>query len=426
MNLEQDVLQKIKPSEKEAIKAKEIVKSVIDRINKEGYEAILVGSFARNTAISPIKDLDIFVYFPQNMGKDKLESGIKALGKKLFKKIETHYAEHPYVRGYSKKIRVELVPCYRIKEGEKIISAVDRTPLHNEYLLKELKKKQIDEVLLFKQFLKSIECYGADQKVKGFSGYLCELLILHYGSFDKLIKAATKWEKKTIIDIKGHGSNFNRYIEPLIVIDPVDENRNVASAVDRTTLTKFIWECRSYLENPNLDFFFRKERKTDIKKKIKGRKIISITTGYPDVIEEIAWSQLERLTNNIKERLHDNDFTVYRTFYWSDEKKECDIIIELLNDGASEIVKHKGPEIWDIDNTKAFIKKNKDFWFYRSRVFAWKERKHKRAEDLVRELLKEEEIAPSYFKGILKKAKIRSGKEVYKNREAIKRYFREG
>ncbi len=426
MNLEQEVLKKIKPSEKEEEKAKKIVKNVIGKLNKEGYEAILVGSFARNTATSPIKDLDIFVYFPQNMGKDKLEYEIKLLGKKIFKKIETHYAEHPYVRGYSQKIRVELVPCYKIKEGERIISAVDRTPLHNDYLLKEMKKKQIADVLLFKQFLKSIECYGADQKVKGFSGYLCELLILYYGGFEKLIRAAAVWEKKIVIDIERHGNSINKYKEPLIVIDPVDAFRNVASAVDRTTLSKFIWDCRSYLDKPSLDFFFRKDRKVDVKKKLKGRKIISITTGYPDVIEEITWSQLERLTNNIKERLHDNDFTVYRTFYWSDEKKECDIIIELLNDEISEIVKHKGPEIWDDKNSEAFIEKNEDFWFYRSRVFAWKKRKYRRAEDLIRELLKSEEIAPSYFKGILKKARIRSGKDVHKNKEAIKRYFREG
>ncbi len=425
MQLE-EVIKKIEPSEKEIEKARAVAKKIIEKLNKENYEAVLVGSVARGTALKPIKDIDIFVFFPSNMPKEMLDKKIKDLGKKVFKKTETHYAEHPYVKGKVKGFYVELVPCYKIKPGQKIKSAVDRTPLHNEYLMERLKEKHKREVLLLKQFLKNINCYGADQKTHGFSGYLCELLILHYGSFEELLKNAARWERKTVIDIEGHGKNTRSFIEPLIVIDPVDPERNVASAVDRTSLSKFIWACRSYLENPSEEQFFGKHEKIDLKKKAQGRKLISISMPYPDVVPEIAWSQLEKMAKMLKEQLRDNEFEVYRSFYWTDEKKESVILMELLSDELSSVVKHKGPEIWDEKNTKAFIEKNPDFWFYRSRVYAWRKRRFVKAEEFIRQLLKEGIVVPSHYQKLAKKAKIRTGKDVLKHKEMMELYFRKG
>jgi len=68
------------------------------------------------------------------------------IAKSVLKKYNPrkHYAEHPYIKATVDGHVVELVPCYKISKGNKIISAVDRTPLHNEYVLKNLKEKHLN------------------------------------------------------------------------------------------------------------------------------------------------------------------------------------------------------------------------------------------------------------------------------------------
>ena len=70
-----------------------------------------------------------------------------------------------------------------IENAEQLKSAVDRTILHTHYIKKNLKENQINDVLILKKFMEGIETYGSEFKVGGFAGYLCELLILEYGTF---------------------------------------------------------------------------------------------------------------------------------------------------------------------------------------------------------------------------------------------------
>ncbi len=183
------ILEKIRPKIEEHRKVQEIAKQVINDINKQGYEAVLVGSSARGTFLTGSNDIDIFVFFPKNVTKEKLEELGVNLGKDVLKKNhpKIHYAEHPYVKGIVDGVEVEVVPCYKISKGEKIISSVDRSPLHNEFMKKAIKGIE-DQVLLLKQFMKAQKCYGAEQRVEGFSGVLAEYLIVNYKGFDALIK----------------------------------------------------------------------------------------------------------------------------------------------------------------------------------------------------------------------------------------------
>ena len=106
---------------------------------------------------------------------------------------------NPYIRGIYQDHKIEIVPCYKIENATQKLSAVDRTPLHTSYIKKHLKESQKNDVRLFKQFLKGINCYGAEAEIEGFSGYLCEILILKYGSFRNIISNAKDWKKGTKI-----------------------------------------------------------------------------------------------------------------------------------------------------------------------------------------------------------------------------------
>lgn len=424
--VEERVLKRIKPSKEEIEKSREIAKKFIKEIEKRGHEAILVGSVARDTFISGDKDIDVFFFFDPEVSRAELERRGLEIGKSVLANYnpKTHYAEHPYTKAVVEGYEVEIVPCYKIKTG-KIISAVDRTPLHTEYVLKKLKGEHKHEVILLKQFLKAFDGYGADAKVKGFSGYLCELLIITNKSLDELLKnAAHDWKKKIVIDLEKSRESYDKFPEPLVVIDPVDRDRNVATAVDRTILSKFIIKAREYLVKPSEEFFFPSKKPINIKRLVKGRNLLVISFKYPqDVIEEIAWSQLEKLTKIIKNQLYENEFRVYRSTYWTDEKKKCAIALELMTHELDEHMIHKGPEVWDEENSKAFIEKNPEYFVRRSRLFSWKKRDFRKAEDLVRHLLKKSDLVPSHLQKKAKKCKIRVNEKTLKEKEVLRKFF---
>lgn len=102
--------------------------------------------------------------------------------------------------------------------------------------------------------------YGSEFKVGGFAGYLCELLIIYYGSFEETLKAAAKWQFGHSIDLEDYGTS-NLFKDPLIVIDPTDENRNVGAALRLDKMGEFIQSARNYLSSDNKkDYFYPLKR----------------------------------------------------------------------------------------------------------------------------------------------------------------------
>ena len=102
----------------------------------------------------------------------------------------------------------------------------------------------LGEVRLLKKFMQGIGVYGAEIKVGGFSGYLCELLIMKYGSFAETVEAFANYNKRVIIDIENYYADRQNELsllfpEPLVIVDPVDKGRNVASAVQPAKTLQF-------------------------------------------------------------------------------------------------------------------------------------------------------------------------------------------
>ena len=219
-------------------------------------EGMVVGSIARDTWVKGDRDLDVFMLFPPicPARNSKLEGS--ALARTIARKFTTsfceRYAEHPYINAIIGSIDVDLVPCYNVASAAHIQSAVDRTPFHTRYITEKI-NGLVDDVLLAKQFAKAGGIYGSDQMTEGFSGYLCELLVLHYGGFAPLLRAASEWGPHLKIDIEHHAAK--EFDEPLIVIDPVDPRRNVAAAVSIDRMAEFVELARGYCEAPSETFF---------------------------------------------------------------------------------------------------------------------------------------------------------------------------
>lgn len=364
------VLKKIKPgeAEKEKLKAASdrVIHFVDDTIRKLGVdaEAALVGSTARGTWLSGDKDVDIFILFPETMTEEMLEDvGLKIgreVAKKHAKRYEEKYAEHPYVHAWFEGYEVDIVPCFAVSSPEKIKSPVDRTPFHAEYMRKKIAGLE-DEVLLLKQFMLAAGVYGAELKVQGFSGYLCELLILYYRSFTGFLKNASEWKFGERIDIEGHGKYKGK--DPLAVIDPVDAGRNAAAALSLDNFCRVIDASRVFLASPKMTSFFPKKgkpmKKDEMKKLIKNRdtELLAVIFEVPgEIVDDIVFPQLRKAQKSIVELLHRNDFRVYRSDVFRREGEGI-LILEMEVARLPKIKKHFGPPVTSREHTERFKKK---------------------------------------------------------------------
>src|SRR3990172_11532344 len=236
------ILRKILPSADEDRRIREVVREILrtlePRIAAKGLHAkpLLVRSVAKGVHLTGT-EIDIFVAFPPDTPRDVLEREGLAFGDILERPVRM-YAEHPYTRGWYGGFEVEIVPCYRITDASQRMSAVDRTPLHVDYVLGHLSDERTTDVRLLKAWAEGIGVYGAEAKVRGFSGYLCELLVIHYGTFHGVLDAARSWKPPIVIELGTPAAR--QFSEPLVVVDPVDGNRNVASAVSAEQLATFV------------------------------------------------------------------------------------------------------------------------------------------------------------------------------------------
>jgi len=308
---------------------------------------------------------------------EELEKIGLEIGKKIVDEYELRYAAHPYVHGVIKGVEVDIVPCYKLKSPKKIKSAVDRTPFHHEWLKDRIKGKE-NEVRLLKRFLKASNLYGAEFKIKGFSGYLCELLIIFYGSFLNLVKNATQWRRNMVIDVKNKEIRFVKGQKNIFVVDPIDEKRNVAANLSVDNFARFIEKCRLFLENPSEKFFYPQKIEVDelkLKNEIEGRFIYAIKFDRPPIVEDNLYTQLEKAEKRIKKILEQNEVVVLRSDHFANDK--CYILIETLFGRLSHVKKHYGPPIEDYKNSMKFIEKNRDYsgFFENGRYVTYKRRR---------------------------------------------------
>jgi len=352
-----EVMERIVPSAEEENRLNKVVKELEGKIKKyvpKDAEIMLVGSVAKGTWLKNSLDIDFFILFPLRWNKREMEKVVLDTGKKVLDKIWIQYAEHPYVRGYYKNYRVDIVPSYKIKSITEMKSSVDRTPFHTEFIRKNMDDKLKNDARLLKQFIKGIGCYGAEAKVEGFSGYLVELLIIKYGGFLNVLKAAIKWGKKVYLTINGDGKKFS---DRFVFIDPVDLSRNVAAALSEEKLELFISAARDFLNEPSIKFFFPPpppKIDDDILEKKLGN-FIGICFKKPDIVDDVLYPQLKKAASNISSLFFSHDFKVVRKAFHADGS--AFIAVELESKNIEDKKLHMGPPLKSKKHVESFIKR---------------------------------------------------------------------
>ncbi len=370
-----EVLEKITPTKEDRVKIEALVKHLETKVasacKKHGVKAVLrvEGSVAKDTWLREEPDIDIFMRLPTTIPRKSLDEISLKIARKATKgkKQIERFAEHPYLETFIDSVRVNIVPCYDVKRGE-WLSATDRTPFHTDYARRHLNKTLRNEVRLLKRFLQGIEVYGADIKTGGFSGYLCELLILHHKSLTETLHAFAQYTQRTAIDVESYYAGREKELhllfpEPLVIVDPVDKGRNVASAVRSQKLYTLIGAARAFLKTPSTKFFYPPKTNPFSAQALKstlqnrGSAFVFLTIGQVKAVPDVLWGQLYRTQRSLRKLAELNDFKVLRDAVWSDEKALSVFVLEVEQRFLPVVRKHLGPPLERAKECENFLSK---------------------------------------------------------------------
>jgi len=386
------VSKSVSPSKTMEISKNEIANIAFSLVEKEieKYSEIVGlefgGSFAKGTWLSDDADIDIFIKFKKNTSEEKFEKISQKIGFNSLKKYSPYvrYSQHPYVEAKIKNTKINIVPCYDVKIGE-WKSAADRSPFHTKFMKKSLTSKMKDEVKVLKTFLKSNGIYGAEIAKQGFSGYISEVLILEFGSFENLIKSISKIKENQII-----GKTSKIFETSIVIIDPIDSNRNLAAAISDENIGKFILISRAFRDKPGLGFFNIKKSRTANK---FWNNLLVVKFDFKTRSPDIIWGQIKRATSSLSIQLELGGFTVLRSKSYTDQKKGAYLMFFLESTKISKVYQKKGPEFFREDSTHSFISKNLKnaelVWVGdEKKIVSLEKRKHDDATSFMKEFLK--------------------------------------
>ena len=351
------ISQTVVPSKNIEKSKKKIAKLAYNLVEKEikKYSQVIDlefgGSFAKGTWLSKDADVDIFIKFKKSTSEKKFEEISKQIGFESLKEYSPYvrYSEHPYVEAKINETKINVVPFYDVRLGE-WKSAADRSPFHTKFMKKSLTSKMKNEIRILKRFLKANEIYGAEMAKQGFSGYISEVLILNFKTFENLIKSISEIKEKQII-----GKTTKKFDTSIVIIDPIDSNRNLAAAISEENIGKFILISRAFKEKPKMSLLRNKKYK--ISKKYWENLLVvkfEFKTRSPDII----WGQIKRTTTSLSTRLELGGFTVLRNKSYTDQKKEAYLFFFLESIKISQTYLKNGPELFRENSSKSFISKN--------------------------------------------------------------------
>ena len=368
--MKNDIIKKSKqiaiPNNTQRKKVDKIANQVFSLVNKEAKKQKAVvsvhfgGSYAKETWTPEKIDIDIFVKFKKTTSEKNFEKVGKKIGFDSLKKFKPYvrYSEHPFVEADIDGVGVNVVPCYDIKKGE-WKSAADRSTFHTEFMSEKLTGSMKDDIRILKCFLKINGMYGAEIAKQGFSGYVCEVLVYYLGSFENVLKKIAKLKNNEMI-----GESPRNFESSIVIIDPIDRNRNLGAAISIQNVTKFILVARSFLKKNSISYFKEKSKNKIPVELAKNTLVVNLK--YKKRSDDIIYGQIKRAASSIESQLIKEGFNVLRSDAVAYDKTNTSLLflLESLKISKNEI--RSGPDVFSGDFSTKFIqinsKKSKLMW----------------------------------------------------------------
>lgn len=377
----------LRPSKYEIkeIKAKvKIFSKELDEIikrNKIKADVFVGGSVAKGTFIKKeVYEVDLFIRFHKiNDDLSKiLEKIVKELSKKLKIKYEKLHGSRDYFIINEGKVMFELIPVVKVKKASEAKNITDLSYFHVNFVKKNLSKKIIDEILITKAFFKTQGVYGAESYIQGFSGYSVECLLIHYKTFDKMMKDFLKKDKVVIDSKKFYKSiqevliflNESKTKGPVVLVDPTWSERNVLAALSKESFDKIKQTYSVYQKNKKIDCFEDKPIEIEYLKNEcnKGSSEfieISVTTDKQE--GDIAGTKMKKFYRFFINEIEKYTESLEHHFIYERKKDAKILLIVKIKDN---ILKN-GPPVDMKKQCKMFKKENKDNFVKDNKLYAY-------------------------------------------------------
>jgi tRNA nucleotidyltransferase (CCA-adding enzyme) len=411
-----DVLETIIPSPQEIASINDVIKKLQENIDRKSKELKIEYTVIEPQGSTGIKqtqlrndfDIDLFIgldyqhYRPKYKGLSK--NKLKKISKKDFLELCTRwiipslnseefynprllYAEHPYVTvDYSLgeiKIKIDIVLYFDLELDEikthGPITAVDRSPWHGRFIRGNLSNDQKNDVRLLKQFFKANHSYGDKSSVGkvGFIGYSAELLIYYHDNLRNVFNNFHSLKSKPLDFYKREASDLQKIQhfqnDYLIIVDPIDKNRNVGSAISEQAYNYCNYRINQFLKNPDKTFFKIepiKRTKLNLLNTSLASKlfVVELKNCNDNIHYTVNRDKLHSLGESIKnsgekELNHTDRFTnIVFEVYFEDDINEYNICFYCETPELSRVYNRRGPPIKESTHAKKFIKKNPTYF----------------------------------------------------------------
>ena len=291
-----EVLPGILPTDEENHKLAHLYEILKRNLEKIAKTLNIIPSFIQNHGSTGVKqtnlrgtsDLDIFIglnpsdyspiiSLPPKERKKALEDlflsyvkdwFIPAADAAGFKVYQVSYAEHPYLVISHEEYEIDVVGCFDLEYDYLLthgpITAVDRTPWHSKLIVEKLSDAQKQDVRLLKAFFKANFVYGDKATLGrfGFTGFSAEILIYFFQNIENVFSNFETLKDTSLdffnrpMDVLKNSSKFAD--DYLIIIDPVDKNRNLASSISKRAYEYASFQILRFLNMPSPQFFIKK------------------------------------------------------------------------------------------------------------------------------------------------------------------------
>ena len=314
------------------------------------------GSFAKGTLLKKKKyDVDTFVRFDWRYDdiSGLLEKAVVNVCKNIGARVEKIHGSRDYFRVYPKDhdAYLELIPVTKIKKPREARNVTDLSYFHVSYVKKRIKKLE-NEVRIAKKFMAAQKVYGAESYVQGFSGYAIECLVIHYKSFEKMLRELVKIKTgdRIVIDVEKHYKrkndalfelNESKLQSPVILIDPTYPERNALASLSRETFEIFQKSASDFLKNPSRKFFEVKPLNVEKMKesaKKKNAEFVHVKIHTDRQSGDIAGTKLKKFHYFFEEEIGKFFYLLRHEFEYDIEKgQEADVYLILKS--KKEIVR---------------------------------------------------------------------------------------
>ena len=396
------VLKKVKPRKAISSKVDKVVSNINEIIRSRGIKAECVkgGSIAKGTFLKKDYDVDLFVRFDKKYDSKKLSDLLEATLEQYssVRALRVH-GSRDYFQFSKYGLNFEVVPVLKVKNYKEAKIVTDMSPLHVGWVKKH-NKGIVDEIRLAKQFCKAFRVYGAESYIRGFSGHVLDILVIHYKGFLGLLKAASEWKPKVIIDPARYykkGSalkklNKAKTAGPLIVVDPIQRDRNAAAALSYKMFYRFTEGVRAFLEKPKASFFEIKG--IDVKKlkrMLEPNALVCLNVRALEGKRDVVGSKLLKVFTYIKKQCNFHEFIVEGAD-WDFDGKNATFYYIFKPKKLSETKLWIGPPVNQNTAVENFKKKYKDVFQCDGRVCTELKREYMKPKELIKALIKEQYV----------------------------------